>query len=194
MNLLLTFKSSFLSNCSSIIYNYFSLIADIKKHTSDDNPDKITLEKAIESLKEVMTWVWPGWTGTLCIYGPMNLIDMFVLLSHINEDKRKTEGQKQIFDVVYEVDGCPVSEFMLLCSDTWVYQENWSQVGGGAFFHSYESCTVWRMKQKALSFQIWDKHYCTLCSPREAEIAQKCFQKAQRAIAQTLLTQQFLWP
>uniref|UniRef100_A0A671UUC4 Epithelial cell transforming 2 n=1 Tax=Sparus aurata TaxID=8175 RepID=A0A671UUC4_SPAAU len=57
--------------------------ADIKKHTSDDNPDKITLEKAIESLKEVMT--------------------------HINEDKRKTEGQKQIFDVVYEVDGCPAN-------------------------------------------------------------------------------------
>ncbi len=28
---------------------------DIKKHTSDDNPDKVTLEKAIESLKEVMT-------------------------------------------------------------------------------------------------------------------------------------------
>ncbi|GLD65344.1 protein ECT2 isoform X3, partial [Lates japonicus] len=57
------------------------LLNDIKKHTSDDNPDKITLEKAIDSLKEVMT--------------------------HINEDKRKTEGQKQIFDVVYEVDGCP---------------------------------------------------------------------------------------
>lgn len=42
---------------------------------------------------------------------------MFVLLSHINEDKRKTEGQKQIFDVVYEVDGCPVSEFILFCTD-----------------------------------------------------------------------------
>lgn len=42
---------------------------------------------------------------------------MFVLLSHINEDKRKTEGQKQIFDVVYEVDGCPVSEFTLFCTD-----------------------------------------------------------------------------
>lgn len=40
-------------------------------------------------------------------------IQTFVLLSHINEDKRKTEGQKQIFDVVYEVDGCPVSEFIL---------------------------------------------------------------------------------
>lgn len=39
-----------------------------------------------------------------------------MILSHINEDKRKTEGQKQIFDVVYEVDGCPVSKFMLLCS------------------------------------------------------------------------------
>ncbi|XP_035508570.1 protein ECT2 [Morone saxatilis] len=59
------------------------LLNDIKKHTSDDNPDKIKLEKAIESLKEVMT--------------------------HINEDKRKTEGQKQIFDVVYEVDGCPAN-------------------------------------------------------------------------------------
>ncbi|XP_075997610.1 protein ECT2 isoform X3 [Genypterus blacodes] len=59
------------------------LLNDIKKHTSADNPDKVTLEKAIESLKEVMT--------------------------HINEDKRKTEGQKQIFDVVYEVDGCPAN-------------------------------------------------------------------------------------
>uniref|UniRef100_A0A673X1G8 Epithelial cell transforming 2 n=1 Tax=Salmo trutta TaxID=8032 RepID=A0A673X1G8_SALTR len=55
----------------------------IKKHTACNNPDKITLEKAIESLKEVMT--------------------------HINEDKRKIEGQKQIFDVVYEVDGCPAN-------------------------------------------------------------------------------------
>ncbi|XP_061152389.1 LOW QUALITY PROTEIN: protein ECT2 [Syngnathus typhle] len=59
------------------------LLNDIKKHTSDENPDKLKLEKAIESLKEVMT--------------------------HINEDKRKTDGQKQIFDVVYEVDGCPAN-------------------------------------------------------------------------------------
>ncbi|XP_061540619.1 protein ECT2 isoform X4 [Phycodurus eques] len=59
------------------------LLNDIKKHTSDENPDKMKLENAIESLKEVMT--------------------------HINEDKRKTDGQKQIFDVVYEVDGCPAN-------------------------------------------------------------------------------------
>ncbi|XP_038599202.1 protein ECT2 isoform X4 [Tachyglossus aculeatus] len=59
------------------------LLNDLKKHTADENPDKITLEKAIGSLKEVMT--------------------------HINEDKRKTEAQKQIFDVVYEVDGCPAN-------------------------------------------------------------------------------------
>ncbi|XP_078521572.1 protein ECT2 [Lissotriton helveticus] len=59
------------------------LLNDLKKHTTDDNPDKVTLEKAIESLKEVMT--------------------------HINEDKRKTESQRQIFDVVYEVDGCPAN-------------------------------------------------------------------------------------
>ncbi|XP_025231802.1 protein ECT2 isoform X7 [Theropithecus gelada] len=59
------------------------LLNDLKKHTADENPDKSTLEKAIGSLKEVMM--------------------------HINEDKRKTEAQKQIFDVVYEVDGCPAN-------------------------------------------------------------------------------------
>ncbi|XP_010213425.1 PREDICTED: protein ECT2 isoform X1 [Tinamus guttatus] len=59
------------------------LLNDIKKHTAEENPDKVTLERAIESLKEVMT--------------------------HINEDKRKTEAQRQIFDVVYEVDGCPAN-------------------------------------------------------------------------------------
>ncbi|NWX81741.1 ECT2 protein, partial [Nothoprocta ornata] len=59
------------------------LLNDLKKHTAEENPDKVTLEKAIESLKEVMT--------------------------HINEDKRKTEAQRQIFDVVYEVDGCPAN-------------------------------------------------------------------------------------
>ncbi|XP_006861909.1 PREDICTED: protein ECT2 isoform X2 [Chrysochloris asiatica] len=59
------------------------LLNDLKKHTTDENPDKSTLEKAIGSLKEVMT--------------------------HINEDKRKTEARKQIFDVFYEVDGCPAN-------------------------------------------------------------------------------------
>ncbi|XP_048460561.1 protein ECT2 [Rhincodon typus] len=59
------------------------LLNDLRKHTDDDNPDKVSLENAIELLKEVMT--------------------------HINEDKRKTEGQRQIFDVVYEVDGCPAN-------------------------------------------------------------------------------------
>ncbi|XP_039345104.1 protein ECT2 isoform X5 [Mauremys reevesii] len=59
------------------------LLNDLKKHTAEDNPDKGMLERAIESLKEVMT--------------------------HINEDKRKTEAQRLIFDVVYEVDGCPAN-------------------------------------------------------------------------------------
>ncbi|XP_074860057.1 protein ECT2 isoform X4 [Carettochelys insculpta] len=59
------------------------LLNDLKKHTTEDNPDKGRLESAIDSLKEVMT--------------------------HINEDKRKTEAQRLIFDVVYEVDGCPAN-------------------------------------------------------------------------------------
>jgi len=59
-------------------------VADIKKHTERENakhPDVLAIQKSIDALKEVMT--------------------------HINEDKRKTESQRQIFDIVYEVDGCP---------------------------------------------------------------------------------------
>ncbi|KTG35907.1 hypothetical protein cypCar_00016341 [Cyprinus carpio] len=77
-------KNANSKNSQNLLNHYFKFkLVYIKKHTSDENPDKVTLEKAIESLREVMT--------------------------HINEDKRKTEGQKQIFDVVYEVDGCPAN-------------------------------------------------------------------------------------
>ena len=31
-------------------------------------------------------------------------------VSHINEDKRKTEGQMQMFEVLRDIDGCPVSD------------------------------------------------------------------------------------
>lgn len=31
------------------------IVTDLKKHTAEENPDKSTLEKAIGSLKEVMT-------------------------------------------------------------------------------------------------------------------------------------------
>uniref|UniRef100_A0A8B9H3I0 Epithelial cell transforming 2 n=1 Tax=Astyanax mexicanus TaxID=7994 RepID=A0A8B9H3I0_ASTMX len=83
-NGVLSFLSSFFFVCPVHLKICISKnLLILSPHTADHNPDKITLEKAIESLKEVMT--------------------------HINEDKRKTEGQKQIFDVVYEVDGCPVS-------------------------------------------------------------------------------------
>ena len=30
--------------------------------------------------------------------------------SHINEDKRKTEGQMHMFEVLRDVEGCPVSK------------------------------------------------------------------------------------
>ena len=32
----------------------------------------------------------------------------FIFSSHINEDKRKTEGQVQMFEILRDVDGCPV--------------------------------------------------------------------------------------
>ncbi|XP_049800442.1 protein ECT2 isoform X3 [Schistocerca nitens] len=57
------------------------LLNDILKHTSKSNPDHAALEKAIASIREVMT--------------------------HINEDKRKTEGQLVMFDIFNDIDNCP---------------------------------------------------------------------------------------
>jgi hypothetical protein len=53
------------------------------KHTPQSNPDHAALEKALAGIKEVMV--------------------------HVNEDKRKTEGQVQMFDIFHEIDNCPVS-------------------------------------------------------------------------------------
>ncbi|XP_014677396.1 PREDICTED: protein ECT2-like [Priapulus caudatus] len=57
------------------------LLNDLLKHTPKVNCDHTALDKAIEALKEVMR--------------------------HINEDKRKTEGQVVMFDIVNDIDNCP---------------------------------------------------------------------------------------
>lgn len=49
----------------------------MQRRTPEELRDHKELEKAKESLKQV--------------------------LSHINEDKRKTEGKLKIFDIIYEV-------------------------------------------------------------------------------------------
>lgn len=33
-------------------------------------------------------------------------------MTHINEDKRKTEGQVALFDIFNDIDNCPVSTLM----------------------------------------------------------------------------------
>ncbi|XP_055380892.1 protein ECT2 [Condylostylus longicornis] len=57
------------------------LISDILKHTNKNNPDHKKLEDALRAIKEVM--------------------------AHINEDKRKTEGQLAIFDIFNDIEQCP---------------------------------------------------------------------------------------
>ncbi|XP_069689585.1 protein ECT2 isoform X4 [Periplaneta americana] len=57
------------------------LLNDILKHTSKSNQDHGALEQALSSIREVMT--------------------------HINEDKRKTEGQLVMFDIFNDIDNCP---------------------------------------------------------------------------------------
>ncbi|KAL5236435.1 hypothetical protein ACI65C_003845 [Semiaphis heraclei] len=57
------------------------LLNDILKHSDKNNPDHQALVLALASIREVMT--------------------------HINEDKRKTEGQVVLFDIFNDIDNCP---------------------------------------------------------------------------------------
>jgi protein ECT2 len=57
------------------------LLGDILKHTPKTNPDYTSLVDARTSIKEVMTY--------------------------INEDKRRTESQRQMFDIFNDIEGCP---------------------------------------------------------------------------------------
>ena len=39
---------------------------------------------------------------------PVDVVFTSYSFSHINEDKRKTEGQVQMFEILRDVDNCPV--------------------------------------------------------------------------------------
>lgn len=56
------------------------------KHTNKSNPDHVALQAAVESIKEVTM--------------------------HINEDKRRTEGQMALFEIFNDIENCPVSNTM----------------------------------------------------------------------------------
>lgn len=56
------------------------------KHTNKGNPDHVALQAAVESIKEVTM--------------------------HINEDKRRTEGQMALFEIFNDIENCPVSNIM----------------------------------------------------------------------------------
>lgn len=57
------------------------LLNDIIKHTGPKCPDREQLLDAMKAIKEVMTY--------------------------INEDKRRTEAQKALFDIFHDIDNCP---------------------------------------------------------------------------------------
>ncbi|CAG5118270.1 unnamed protein product [Candidula unifasciata] len=59
------------------------LLQDIHKRTESNNPDKVKLEQAIDKVKTIMT--------------------------HINEDKRKTESRVVMFDIINDIDSCPAT-------------------------------------------------------------------------------------
>lgn len=57
------------------------------KQTPKSNPDNELLQEALAEVRRVMTL--------------------------INEDKRKTEGQVALFDIFNEIENCPVSKFII---------------------------------------------------------------------------------
>lgn len=67
--------------------NQIFFFIDILKHSDKNNPDHLALVSALASIREVMT--------------------------HINEDKRRTEGQVVLFDIFNDIDNCPVSVIMI---------------------------------------------------------------------------------
>lgn len=75
------------------IHINLNCLTDILKHTPKNNPDHSALDKALSSIREVMT--------------------------HINEDKRKTEGQLVMFDIFNEIDNCPVRYACIFLKKYW---------------------------------------------------------------------------
>lgn len=65
------------------MFKVYICFIDILKHSDKNNPDHQALVAALASIREVMT--------------------------HINEDKRRTEGQVALFDIFNDIDNCPVS-------------------------------------------------------------------------------------
>lgn len=59
--------------------------ADLLKHTEVGHSDHEPLEAALAAIREVMT--------------------------HINEDKRRTEAQVAMLNLFHEIENCPVSWF-----------------------------------------------------------------------------------
>ena len=73
----------FFSLKSRISRVFFNSTTDILRYTSKTSCDFKALEAAIVSIQDVM--------------------------AHINEDKRKTEGQVALFDIFNDIENCPVS-------------------------------------------------------------------------------------
>lgn len=83
ISLLLNGKKYWWGICKYVAKLMASTPTDILKHTPKQNPDAKCLEDALTAIKEIMTY--------------------------INEDKRKTEGQLAMFDIFNEIENCPVS-------------------------------------------------------------------------------------
>lgn len=71
--------------CETVFNSRLSWSLDILRYTSKTSGDYKALEAAIVSIQDVM--------------------------AHINEDKRKTEGQVALFDIFNDIENCPVSTF-----------------------------------------------------------------------------------
>lgn len=73
---------------------------DLLKKTENDNPDYNFITKAIEQIKFALEYV---------IFQNKAISQLLIVFinSKINEDKRKTECQLAMFEIIHGIDDCP---------------------------------------------------------------------------------------
>ena len=87
------------------------LLSDLLKHTQralPTHPDCQELEKALAKIKEVLRIKINLIICARCVIENKTMYFLQVM-THLNEEKRRTEGQIHIFDIYSEIENCPAS-------------------------------------------------------------------------------------
>ena len=105
------------------------LLSDLLKHTQrslPNHPDCQELDKALAKIKEVVKIYQSICARELCLCcrTTKRLKTCFLkVMTHLNEEKRRTEGQIHIFDIYSEIENCPAS--VVSSHRRFAFAQNW---------------------------------------------------------------------